>query len=775
MSTINSAKSTASASRTSKENQTTQGAKTENKSEQTAEVKKNKTSSEKSGSTSSKSLDETFKKDNVEISNADDDEESVSSLNFSALKDNFSDEKDTESSKTSNDNNDSEKPNADTKEEKSFFEKAGDGIKDTASKIKDGIQDIGEKIEDTIKNQIRIKGTDGDDNVKVNQTEDGSLTVNINGKETTYSKEDAERLLFDLGEGNNTLSADDTVKYGLNVKAGDGNNDIKTGSGNDKINLGNGDNKISAGNGSNDIIAGDGNNEVSTTNNSLFGSMFGEFSSILGSDIDVNSIKLGNGDNTVTGGAGKDNVTAGDGNNKIDGGSGDDCITAGKGNNEINGGLGDDTITTDKSGIMSIFKKDGNNKIDGGAGSDKITVGNGNNDILGGDEGFHEEIVNGLKIQVPGGDIIKAGNGDNTIKGGAGNDIIKVGNGNNNLEGGDEDGTHLEYKDGEWHEVSNGDNITAGNGDNKIFGGTGDDKIKAGNGNNTIYGGDEARIGNDPHGDIISVGTGDNKIFGGAGVDTINTGGGKNEIYDGGENGPINPADYGSIDGIKDKNTIRKMVENPDFLKILENRYDNADTTAKALYDQFKDKIKVSDIDTQETARYQSFGGDVTVNISEDAKDRPSAGTTYYHEVGHLMDDQIKNGQGNGYASDSEKFGNALKTDFDNYVNKYMEDNGITDKNQAYSAIGKMMNGPDCDKYRGVSDVYGGLSENQARGAWGHDNKYWNGNDKAVNHEAFANMFEVAMGGDKDALKHMQEMLPTAYAEFLTMAEGAIQ
>ena len=35
-----------------------------------------------------------------------------------------------------------------------------------------------------------------------------------------------------------------------------------------------------------------------------------------------------------------------------------------------------------------------------------------------------------------------------------------------------------------------------------------------------------------------------------------------------------------------------------------------------------------------------------------------------------------------------------------------------------------------------------------------------------MNHEAFANMFEVSMSGDKDALQHMQEIFPESYKLF---------
>ena len=214
------------------------------------------------------------------------------------------------------------------------------------------------------------------------------------------------------------------------------------------------------------------------------------------------------------------------------------------------------------------------------------------------------------------------------------------------------------------------------------------------------------------------------------------------------------------------------LRENTDYASILENRYDNALPEARALYDRYKEHIKVSDVDTQTGARYSSGAGDVTVNITEDARSNPESGWVYYHEVGHLIDDQMKDGQGNGSISDSEAFGNALRNDFDNYVTNYMAENGITNREDAYTAIGQMMKS-DADRYKGVSDVYGGLSQNQVSGGWGHSNDYWSGSTNAVNHEAFAHMFEASMGGDPKALEYIKEMLPTAYEEFLRLIEAA--
>lgn len=227
----------------------------------------------------------------------------------------------------------------------------------------------------------------------------------------------------------------------------------------------------------------------------------------------------------------------------------------------------------------------------------------------------------------------------------------------------------------------------------------------------------------------------------------------------------------GSVDDIRDSETVEKLEANPEYVSILDKRHDNADQDTKALYDKYEKYIKIADLDTTETARYsRGAGQNITVNATEDSKDRPSAGTTYYHEIGHLIDDRMK--VGTGYASENKEYSNALKNDFNNYVDNYMKENGISDRDQAYAAIGKMMNGSDRDEYRGVSDLYGGLSDNKAKGGWGHSQEYWNSNPQALNREAFANMFEVSMGGNENSLKYMKEMFPTAYEEFQKMVKN---
>lgn len=85
-----------------------------------------------------------------------------------------------------------------------------------------------------------------------------------------------------------------------------------------------------------------------------------------------NTIRAGAGSNVVEGGSGDDIVTAGDGANTIHTGSGHDRIELGNGNNYIDAGGGPD----------SVVAGNGNNVLHTGTGGGVYRVGNGNNVIF---------------------------------------------------------------------------------------------------------------------------------------------------------------------------------------------------------------------------------------------------------------------------------------------------------------------------------------------------------------------------------------------------------
>jgi Ca2+-binding RTX toxin-like protein len=144
----------------------------------------------------------------------------------------------------------------------------------------------------------------------------------------------------------------------------------------------------------------------------------------------------------------------------------------------------------------------GDGTIVGTAGQDFITAGNGNDTIWG----------------LGGGDQIKAGMGNDMIDAdGACPDGVQSGDYPNGLPSGD----YCEH--GQFPESATA-SITAGNGNDVVYGGGGPNNIKLGNGSDTVYGGLST--------DNITVGGGTDTVENGIGADNIKTGaGGGGTIY----------------------------------------------------------------------------------------------------------------------------------------------------------------------------------------------------------------------------------------------------
>ncbi len=384
------------------------------------------------------------------------------------------------------------------------------------------------------------------------------------------------------------LGGDDTIV------AGEGDNIVIGGTANDSITTGDGD----------DILIGD--NGLATFVDGSLATIQSDYALVGGAD----TIFAGNGDNIIIGGTANDSITTGVGSDILIGDSGiatfvsgkistiqttapdvggADTISAGEGNNIVIGGTANDEITTGDgddiligdngeatfvNGLLSYILSDdaliggadtihageGDNIVIGGSAGDEITAGGGDN-ILIGDNGS-AEFVNGLlsTIQstasdVGGADTISAGNGDNIVIGGAAGDAIATGNGADMIIGDNGAATFvngtLSSLQSTATQVGGNDTISAGDGENVIFGGAGNDGITTGVGADVVIGdngqmtmtatGSRNRIrtidssygGND----TIDAGLGDDIVLGGTGNDTINGRDGDDTLI--GDNGSI--------------------------------------------------------------------------------------------------------------------------------------------------------------------------------------------------------------------------------------------
>ena len=114
-----------------------------------------------------------------------------------------------------------------------------------------------------------ISGTAGSDTItsKFNQ-EDGSITINRNGKEKTYTAEQALKgFKVELGEGNDSVDLSAIYTSTL-INAGEGDNNIALGQSRNLVTTGDGNNTITSNNAArNSITTGNGNNKINVTGN----------------------------------------------------------------------------------------------------------------------------------------------------------------------------------------------------------------------------------------------------------------------------------------------------------------------------------------------------------------------------------------------------------------------------------------------------------------------------------------------------------------------------
>lgn len=225
-------------------------------------------------------------------------------------------------------------------------------------------------------------------------------------------------------------------------------------------------------------------------------------------------------------------------------------------------------------------------------------------------------------------------------------------------------------------------------------------------------------------------------------------------------------------DGKKTSGSDSKSQEEMTYEEYLQYRYENAvDENTKKLYEKYLNEIKIKDDDYSNTAFYFSFWNHIKYNKDDDYTNDKGPGSTYYHEVGHCMDDKS---DWFGYTSSdgSYDFYNCLNEDLDNYINKIMEENGYTDRHDAYDDLSAwLLNDP--DNKDGVSDLVTGLTDGKARGKWAHDVNYYN--SSSTSFEAFAHFFEAGMSADSTKLDYMKEIFPTAYEEYQKMLEDELK
>lgn len=382
--------------------------------------------------------------------------------------------------------------------------------------------------------------------------------------------------------------SDDAIQIVTNVGVpvtmfGQGGNDLLIGNDEDDLLIGNNGNDTLVGAGGWDNLDGGQDDDSlygglgNDTLNGGFGNDYLDESSVdddvamLDRSLEYNFMMGGDGNDTLIGSGGREQMQGGRGRDKLFGLGGDDTLNSGpptasnyfpgdendyldggSGNDTLEGGVGDDVLLGGK----------GTDYLDGGAGDDRLYA----DQLLDSTETSPNHLLGGA-----GNDLLQGAYGVDILEGGAGADVLRGGRGNDVLIGAGEsvdpqdNGNDLLYGDAgndvliggfsgpgqinfeaadiEGYSLLNGgsgqDTITGGDGPDYIIGGAHNDFLYGGGGNDTLAGttGSDIFFGEGGN-DLILLSLADDGLtgsiaYGGDGLDTVSGSAGIDQVYGG--------------------------------------------------------------------------------------------------------------------------------------------------------------------------------------------------------------------------------------------------
>ena len=308
-------------------------------------------------------------------------------------------------------------------------------------------------------------------------------------------------LVASGGSGKDTLTGG---SLGDTLLGGSGSDSLSGGSGADIIQAGSGSDVVSGDAGNDLIFGGAGNDSLSgdTGNDTSFGGQGrdtidgGSGSDVLSGFVGRDMINGGDDDDRVHGGAGRDNLEGGDGADSVVGGGGRDTLAGGADDDTLEGSAGNDSISGNAGSDRAIFSSDASFTI-----TDALVTGAGSDNIdtlevvqvAAGDSSNNIDATAVTQFAL----VVSAGGGNDTVFGGAMDDTLSGGDGNDFVNG------------------RNGGDIVNGNGGNDTLqGGTGLDFVDGGDGDDNVQGSGSS-------GDTLRGGPGNDILDGGAGTGDI--------------------------------------------------------------------------------------------------------------------------------------------------------------------------------------------------------------------------------------------------------------
>ena len=192
-----------------------------------------------------------------------------------------------------------------------------------------------------------------------------------------------------------------------------------------------------------------------------------------------------------------------------------------------------------------------------------------------------------------------------------------------------------------------------------------------------------------------------------------------------------------------------------EYYNILKEKFSHGNKAAKHLFAKYAGGETIDVSMYEGTAHFNTKTKKISMHYKADMRNIRGAGTTWYHEHGHLIDDSL------GMVSRDEHFKELLEQDTFQYRIKYGKEHNLKTYEKVDRAISNDLQ--DIRRHSAVSDLLDGLTKGNIRGCAGHSIDYWD-NQENITSEAFAHMFEAQF--DEVHYKEMQKYFPKSLEYF---------
>lgn len=192
-----------------------------------------------------------------------------------------------------------------------------------------------------------------------------------------------------------------------------------------------------------------------------------------------------------------------------------------------------------------------------------------------------------------------------------------------------------------------------------------------------------------------------------------------------------------------------------EYYNILKEKFSHGNKAVKHLFAKYAGGETIDVSMYEGTAHFNTKTKKISMHYKADMSNIRGAGTTWYHEHGHLIDDSL------GMVSRDEHFKELLEQDTFQYRIKYGKEHNLKTYDKVDRAISNDLQ--DIRRHSAVSDLLDGLTKGNIKGCAGHSIDYWD-NQENIASEAFAHMFEAQF--DEVHYKEMQKYFPKSLEYF---------